>query len=317
MCDERSLQEAEKWLSRRDAGRLAARIGGSAFAAATLGGGLVGCADASDSDSGAAPDNQGADDINSELSAGLSDGNALITTPDGEADAYWVHPVDGTAPAVLIWPDIFGLRPAFRTMARKLASQGYAVLAVNPYYREQKGDVLPAGSDASSEGVFGIVRPFASTLGVETTLTDARAFVDWLDQQESVDPTRQMGTMGFCMTGSYVFRTAAAMPDRIGAGASFHGGSLVTDEPDSPHKLIPQIDAAMLVAIAENDDAKEPETDDTLTQAFADADVKAHVEVYPAMHGWVPVDTKAHDPEQAEAAWQRMLSIFGPALKDG
>jgi len=316
MCDETSLDEAEKWLSRRQAGQLAARMAGGVVAASAVGGLLSGCAEANaPSTEGDAGAESGSADSMSELPAGLSEADVLIATPDGQADAYWVHPAEGTAPAVVIWPDIFGLRPAFRSMARKLASEGYAVLAVHPYYRTQKGDVLPAGDDASSDGVFGVVRPLANTLSVATTLTDAKAYADWLAQQDAVDASKQMGTMGFCMTGSYVFRAAAAMPDRIGAGASFHGGGLVTDAPDSPHRLIPQIDAAMLVAIAENDDAKEPEADDTLKKAFADAGVTAELEVYPAMHGWVPIDTKAYNPEQAEKAWNRMLAMFGPALK--
>ena len=174
-----------------------------------------------------------------------------VTTPDGVCDSYFVHPSSGAHPGVLIWPDAFGLRPAKRQMARRLAESGYSVLVVNQYYRSQRAPIVD--STVFSE-IASIVRPLMATLNAETHVRDARAFVSFLDSQSSVDSNRKMGTMGYCMGGPITMRTAAALPDRIGAGASFHGGGLVTDQPDSPHLLVPQMTAHYLFAIAENDD---------------------------------------------------------------
>lgn len=242
-----------------------------------------------------------------------------VPTADGEADCYFVHPTTGSHAAVIFWPDIFGVRESSRLMATRLAEAGYAVLVVNPYYRSLKGEFLPAGTMMIDSDMFKQVLPdaykLAGTLSPETCVRDGRALADYLDAQPAVDTKRKIGVMGYCMTGSYSFRLAAAIPERIGAGASFHGGGLVTDDPASPHRLIPQIKAGMLVAIAEDDDAKEPEAKNILRQEFAAAGVDAEVEVYEgAKHGWCPPDMAMYDPALAERAWKRMLTLYSAHL---
>src|SRR5208282_5270576 len=187
-----------------------------------------------------------------------------IRTPDGTADAYFVHPAKGKHPGVLIWPDIFGLRPAFEQMATRLAESGYSVLVINPFYRTKKAPTAPEHPDFNDPATRQELMALAGSLTPDTAVTDAKAFVAFLDSQPSVDTKRKLGTTGYCMGGPFVFRTAATFPDRIGAGATFHGGGLVTDKPDSPHLLIPEMKAHYLIAIAENDDKKQPEAKDVL-----------------------------------------------------
>jgi len=238
-----------------------------------------------------------------------------IPTPDGSADAYFVHPAHGRHPAVLMWPDIFGLRPAFRQMASRLAESGYAVLVVNPFYRVKRAPTAPEHPDFDDPATRNALMDLAHTLTPATTNTDAKAFVSWLDAQSAVDTNKKMGTMGYCMTGPFTMRTAAEFPDRVGAGASFHGGGLVTDKPDSPHLLIPQIKAHYLFAIAANDDQRQPEAKTVLREAFAKAHVPAEVEVYAGtLHGWCPTDSKVYNQEQAEKAWGRALALFKATL---
>ena len=238
-----------------------------------------------------------------------------IKTPDGVADAYFVHPVKGKFPAVLIWPDIFGLRPAFKQMATRLAESGYAVLVINPFYRTQRAPTAPEHPDFNDPATRQALMTLAGTLNAQTAVTDATAFVDFLDAQPSVDKKRKIGTTGYCMGGPFVFRTAAALPDRIGAGATFHGGGLVSDAPDSPHLLIPQMKAHFLIAIAENDDKKQPEAKDVLREAFAKAHLPAEIEVYAGtMHGWCPPDSHVYDHDQAEKAWSRLLVLLNTSL---
>lgn len=238
-----------------------------------------------------------------------------IETPDGTADCYFVHPSTGSHAAVLIWPDILGLRPAFRAMGKRMAQSGYSVLVVNPFYRSARSPVVAEGASFQDPAVAAIVRPMAGQLNATTHVTDARAFVTWLDQQSAVDSNRKIGTMGYCMGGPIVMRTAASLPDRIGAGGSFHGGGLATSAADSPHLGIPNMDAHMLIAVAANDDAREPETKDVLREAFAAADVEAEIEVYEgANHGWCVPDSAVYHEAQAERAWGRMLAIFETAL---
>ena len=235
-----------------------------------------------------------------------------VPTPDGAADSYFVHPARGAHPGVLIWPDAFGLRPAKRRMARRLAESGYSVLVVNQYYRSRRAPIVDSTVFAD---VAGTVRPLMSELNPETHVRDARAFVGFLDAQPAVDGARKMGTMGYCMGGPITMRTAAALPERIGAGASFHGGGLVTDQPDSPHLLVPQMTAHYLFAIAANDDENEPEAKNVLRDAFADAGLPAEIEVYAgALHGWCPPDTQVYHEAQAERAWSRLLALFERAL---
>lgn len=238
-----------------------------------------------------------------------------IKTPDGVADAYFVHPAQGKAPGVLIWPDIFGLRPAFKQMATRLAESGYAVLVINPFYRTQRAPTAPEHPDFSDPATRTALMGLAGTLNPQTAVTDATAFIGYLDAQPSVDKKRKIGTTGYCMGGPFVFRTAAAFPDRVGAGATFHGGGLVTDAPDSPHLLIPRMRAHFLIAIAENDDKKQPEAKGVLRESFAKAHLPAEIEVYAGtMHGWCPPDSQVYNHDQAEKAWGRLLALFGTSL---
>lgn len=238
-----------------------------------------------------------------------------IRTPDGIADAWFVHPAKGQHPAVLIWPDILGLRPAFKGMATRLAESGYAVAVVNPFYRIKKAPTAAEHADFSDPATREALLSLLATLQPTTTETDAKAFVAFLDSQAVVDKKRRIGTAGYCMGGPLVMRTAAAIPGRIGAGATFHGGSLVTDKPDSPHLLIPRMKANFLVAIAANDDQREPDTKVVLRAAFAKAELPAEIEVYAGtQHGWCPTDGVVYNHDQAEQAWSRMLALFSRAL---
>jgi len=246
----------------------------------------------------------------------VSESEVTIKTPDGTCDAHFVHPVSGAHAAVLVWPDIFGLRPAFRTMGKRLAESGYSVLTVNPFYRTQKAPTAPEKPDLSpGSPTRDAVFKLAGTLNATTHMTDARAFVAWLDAQPSVDKKRKIGTTGYCMGGPIVMRTAAAVPGRIGAGGSFHGGGLNTANPDSPHLLIPQMKASFLIAIADNDDQRDPTSKDILRKAFDDAKVAAEIEVYKgAQHGWCAIDSQVYNKELAEKAWARLLELFKKTL---
>lgn len=247
--------------------------------------------------------------------ADLKESEVEIKTPDGTTDAYFVHPASGKHPGVLVWPDIFGLRPAFRQMGKRLAESGYAVLVVNPFYRTKKAPTAVEGADFQDPATRAALMQLAGTLSVETAATDSKAFVTWLDSQSAVDKKRKMGTTGYCMGGPLTMRTAAAFPDRIGAGASFHGGGLVTDKPDSPHLLVPKMKAHYLFAVADNDDKKQPEAKDVLRDAFAKAGLPAEIEVYEgAIHGWCPPDSKVYNEAQAEKAWSRLQALFKTAL---
>lgn len=238
-----------------------------------------------------------------------------VATPDGKADAFFVHPAKGRHPGVLIWPDIFGLRPAFKDMATRLAEAGYAVLVVNPFYRTQRAPTSQPGADFKDPKVREALMALRASLTAETAQADAKAFVAFLDQQPAVDKKRKVGTMGYCMGGPLVMRTAAALPERIGAAASYHGGGLATDKPDSPHLLIPAMKAQFLIAIAANDDEKEPAAKDTLRAAFEQARLPAEIEVYAGTkHGWCPPDSPVYEHEQAEKAWSRTLALFNKAL---
>lgn len=238
-----------------------------------------------------------------------------ITTPDGVCDSYFVYPSAGATAAVLVWPDILGLRPAFRAMGKRLAESGYAVLVVNPFYRSAKSPVVPEGASFADDATRGIVMPMAQALNAETHFTDARAFISWLDQQPAVDTSRRIGTIGYCMGGPMVMRTAAAVPERVGAGGSFHGGGLATANENSPHLLIPTMQASFLIAIAANDDETDPEAKATLRSAFDAAGRSAEIEVYEgSLHGWTVPDSAVYNEPQAERAWARMLALFETAL---
>lgn len=239
-----------------------------------------------------------------------------VTTPDGVADCYFVHPSTGTHPGVIVWPDILGLRPAFRNMGRRLAQSGYSVLVVNPFYRGARAPVVAEGASFNDPEVRNTVFPLAQALNAETHVTDAIAFVDFLDQQDAVASDRQMGTTGYCMGGPMVMRTAAARADRVGAAATFHGGGLAAaDNPQSPHLLVPEMSAQFLIAIAANDDAQDPEAKVLLREAFDAAGLTAEVEVYEGtQHGWCPPDSAVYNEVSAERAWSRLLVLFERAL---
>jgi len=243
--------------------------------------------------------------------ATVTESEVNVTTPDGSADAYFVHPSNGAAPGVLIWPDIFGLRPAFRQMGKRLAESGYAVLVVNPFYRTHKAPTAEAGTETPIQSLI----PLAKSLTEATTMTDAKALLAWLDSQPSVAKDRKIGTQGYCMGGPMAFRTAAAVPERVGAVATFHGGGLVTDQPNSPHLVAARSKAQFLIAIAANDDARSPNDKVTLIDTFAKAGLPAEIEVYEgAAHGWCPPDTAVYNEPQAEKAWARLLVLYGKAL---
>jgi carboxymethylenebutenolidase len=280
MCDQDHFYEDLKKYTRRDVGALAAAVG----IAAVL--------------------------PRSAFAVDVKESDVMIKTPDGECDAYFVAPTTGAHAAVLVWPDIFGLRPAMRQMGKRLAEDGYSVLVVNPFYRQQKAPTAPQGAATPIQQVM----PQMQALNATTHTTDAKAFIAWLDSRSEVDKGKKIGTIGYCMGGPIVFRTAAAVPNRVGAVGSFHGGGLTTMNPDSPHLLIPQTKAQFLVAVAENDDMRDPESKNILKKAFADAKVTAEVEVYKAAHGWCPPDTQVYNRDEAERAWSRMLAMFQKAL---
>ena len=291
MCDERTLRDAEDYLRRSK--NMTRREFGALSAGAGLAMLLPRAATA--------------------LEVTASD--VEVSTPDGTADCHFVHPASGTHPGVLVWPDALGLRPAFEQMGRRLAESGYAVLVVNPYYRSERAPILPEGASFRDEATRKKVFPLMRSLNAETNVTDAKAFIGFLDGQDAVAGDRKMGTTGYCMGGSITMRTAAALPDRIGAGASFHGGRLVTDAPDSPHLLVGKMQAHYLFAIAENDDKKDPKAKTALRDAFAAAGLPAEIEVYAGtLHGWCPPDSAVYHEAQAERAWSRLLALFETAL---
>lgn len=241
----------------------------------------------------------------------VTESDVTIKTPDGTADCYFVHPATGTGAGVLIWPDIFGLRPAFRQMGKRLAESGYSVLVVNPFYRTQKAPTAAQGAATPIQQLM----PLAQGLSETTNMVDAKAFIAWMDSQASVAKNRKVGTQGYCMGGPLAFRTAAAVPDRVGAVASFHGGGLVNQTPNSPHLLAAKTKAQLLIAIAANDDQRSPNEKDVLKDTFAKANLPAEIEVYTgAAHGWCPPDSGVYNEPQAEKAWSRLLALYGKAL---
>jgi len=255
----------------------------------------------------------------------ITETDVTITTPDGTCDAAFIHPATGTSAAVILWPDAFGLRPSMREMARKLAGEGYAVLVPNPFYRVQKAPVFESAAnfnfgDPAQRGRLGPLMGSITAAGAPER--DAAAFVAWLDRQPQVNRNRKIGTQGYCMGGPLVVRTAASLPDRIGAGASFHGGGLVTPNPDSPHLLAPRIKASMYFGVAINDDQQQPDAKVQLKQAFDAARVPAEVEVYAnAQHGWCvsdmprqPNGQPIYNQADADRAWGKLLALYRTAL---
>ena len=249
-------------------------------------------------------------------SGGLETASRAVTiaTPDGKADAFFVYPSAGKHAAVILWPDIAGLRDAYRTMGARLASAGYAVLVVNQYYRSSPAPILASLSEWRTPAGQEKLKPMIAAITPAGTTSDAGAFVAWLDGQAEVDTRRRIGSAGYCMGGPFTVRTALASPARVGAAASFHGASLVSDAPDSPHKLLGRTQASYLFAIAQNDDERAPGDKDALREAARAAGRPAEVEVYPAQHGWCTIDAPIYDSVQAEKAWDRMLALFKGAL---
>lgn len=290
MCDEQTEAQNAAWLSRRQFGAAGAGL----VVMATI----PGCSEAQ-----SAPGN---------LSV---KGRAVtVTTPDGKADAWFYAPETGKHPAVIMWPDIAGLREAYKTMASHLASAGYAVLVVNHYYRGAVAPVLDSLVAWRTPEGQAKLKPLIAGITPAATTSDAKAFVAWLDAQPEVDTAKKIGTCGYCMGGPYTVRTAAAVPDRVGAAASFHGGGLVGSEADSPVNLLAKTKASFLFAIAQNDDASAPDDKTALAAAAKAAGRPAEVEVYPAQHGWCTIDAPIYDKVQAEKAGSRMLALYAASL---
>ena len=245
-----------------------------------------------------------------------------IKTPDGTCDAAFIHPASGAHPAVIIWPDAFGLRPSMRDMAKRLAAAGYSVLVPNPFYRVAKSPVFEDASKVDFQKERAKLTPLMGSITADGTVErDAPVFVAWLDMQKEVDRNKKIGTQGYCMGGALVVRTAAAVPSRIGAGASFHGGGLVTDRPNSPHLLAPKIKARMYFGIATNDDMQQPDAKTKLREAFDAAKVPAEIEVYSmSQHGWCVPDMPAgangpiYNKADAERAWAKLVALYKSAL---
>ena len=300
MCDEHTEQDNEEAF---DSGRLSRRGFGVMSMAA-----LAACT--------TSPENP----------ATVVEREVEITTPDGVIDAHYAAPSSGKHPAVLVWPDIMGLRPAFRLMGKRLAESGYAVLTVNPFYRLQKGQVFDATTEKFSDPpvrtrLVGLMQPTVSN--PENTKKDAIAAVAWLDKQKEVDTSKGIGTTGYCMGGPLVMRTMAFVPGRVKAGGSFHGGGLAVTAPtateqqrtNSPHLLVPQMQArAVLIAVAQNDDKQDPTVKETVKAAFEAKNIPVEVEVYPADHGWCPPDSQVYDQAQADRAWARLMATFKAGL---
>jgi carboxymethylenebutenolidase len=289
MCDE---QDLARWAK----GRLSRRaFGGGALAA-----GVAACAPVE------------ADADMSDANGGLTERMVSFDAPGGTMDGFFVHPTGTRSPLVLFWPDIAGLREAKRQMARRLAGEGYAVFVANPYYRDVAGEQFADfAAFAAAEG-FQKVGPWRGKLDADAIQADARAATAWLDTQDGVDPARGIGTQGYCMGGPFTIWSTAAVP-RMKAAASFHGGGLVRDGEASPHRML-RDDAHYLIAIAQNDDAKEPEAKTELRKAADRTGAEAEIEVYAADHGWCVPDSPSYDEAEAERAWTRLLAMYSEAL---
>jgi carboxymethylenebutenolidase len=308
MCDD--ITEAENEVFLKSVGLTRREVSVSAGASVALM--WVGCKSSPKASERAAPTEKVATSAAAATEGAAEVASRAVTVPtkDGTAEAFFVAPKGGAHPGVIMWPDVAGLRPAYETMATRLAGAGYAVLAVNPYYRSSKLPILREFAEWRTPEGREKIAPMRAALTPDAIAADGASFVAWLDEQPEVDKARKIGAMGYCMSGSFTFRVAAAAPERVGALASFHGGGLVTDEPSSPHLLLSKVKAAALVCIAQNDDEREPEAKVALKDAAAAAGVTAEIEVYPAQHGWCTIDSPVYDEVQAERAWSRMLATF-------
>ena len=248
--------------------------------------------------------------------------NVDVKTPDGTCDAMFIHPATGSYPGVIIWPDAFGLRPAMIDMGKRIAAEGYSVLVPNPYYRMTKAPGIEMnGFSFANQADMAKLRPLMGSIGAAGAAEkDAVAFVAFLDQQKPVNAAKKIGAQGYCMGGPLVFRTLAAVPNRMGAGGSFHGGGLVSDQPTSPHLLVPKMKARLYIGIASNDDSRQPDAKDKLREAFASANVPAEIEVYKSLHGWCVPDMPAeaanpiYNKPEAEKAWAKLVALYKTAL---
>ena len=291
MCDESKLADwAKQAVNRRQFGALS---GAAALAACASGG--------SESVAQTMP--------------GLKERGVSFPTPDGTLDGFFVQPDSGKHAAVILWPDIASIREAKRGIARKLASAGFAVLVVNPYYRDVTGEQFADFAAFIADGGFQKVGPWRSKLTPEAIMRDATAIVDWLDRQEGVDQAQGIGTQGYCMGGPFTIWSAAAVPGRIKAAASFHGGGLVRpNNPMSPHALLGTVDADLLIAVAQDDDAKAPTDKAVFAESAKAADVDAVVTVYPGNHGWMVSDSPAYDATAAARGEADLKALYAKAL---
>lgn len=310
MCDDSIERDTRRWLDEK-------RLGRREFGALGVGATVAVLAAACDDSSGSTSKDASAPEADASTKGETRKTKAntvSIGTPDGSADAYFVHPESGKHPAIIVWPDVLGLRDGFKTMATRLAEDGYAVLVINQYYRTAKAPVLASWDEWRTDEGRAKLQPMIAAITPAGISSDGGAFVEWLDKQSAVDTKKKIGTCGYCMGGPFTFRTAASKPARVGAFASLHGGGLATSAPDSPHLLFSDMKASMLIAIAQNDDQREPNVKDVLKDAAAAAGLEAEIEVYPAQHGWCAIDSTAYDEAQAEKAYGRMIALFGRAL---
>lgn len=290
MCEESKLAEwAKQTISRRQFGALG---GAAALAACAPGEGIA-----------------------RSNAPGLKEAGVTFATADGTMDGFFVQPDRGNHPAVILWPDIASIREAKRNIARELAAAGYAVLVVNPYYRDVAGEQFADFAGFIAGGGFQKVGPWRGKLNAEAIMRDAASITGWIDRQDGVDTARGIGTQGYCMGGPFTIWSAAAVPSRIKAAASFHGGGLVRpDAAMSPHKLLPQVNAALLIAVAKDDDAKAPADKTTFAAAAKAADVNAIVTVYPGDHGWMVPDSPAYNAAAAAQGEADLKALYSKAL---
>lgn len=305
MCDEQTEKENREYLlNRRNFNKLSVAAGVAAL--------VPGCADTTN------PEMVGdvvAKNVAGTIFDNVVETNVEVAMAEGVSDSYFVHPATGKHPGVLMWPDIKGLRPAYKAMGKRLAQAGYAVLVVNPFYRDMRHPAVGPDAELGDPETRKFLRGMASKLTQDNAMSDARDYIKFIDAQGSVDTGRKVGTMGYCMGGPLIMRTAAAVPDRVGAAASYHGGGLVTERDDSPHLLIAKSPAHVLHAVAENDDKKNPEMKKVLAETYEAAGVPAEIEVYEdTMHGWCALDSAIYHEVQAERAWARTLALFERAL---
>ena len=245
------------------------------------------------------------------FAANVVEKDVMVPTPDGPADAALFYPAGkGSWPAVLMWPDILGLRPVFRDMGRRLAGAGYTVLVPNPFYRTKRAPIVTGPFDFNDPKQLQPLLDLKATLTDAIVDSDADAFIKFLDAQKQTNRRKKAGVQGYCFSGPFAFRTGAVRSDRIRAVATFHGGGLVTKDTNSPHLLIPKTKASFVVAIARNDDQKQPDAKDTLRAAFAASKRPAVVEVYPADHGWCVPGSQPYDHAAAERAWAELLRLY-------